>query len=257
MYTITSTTLDELQIDSSLQLETVKLLHKSFFNDPLKRYFAFASTNDTDIQYFDIHEASQIPLMKQYCESRVPPLDPSDYTSYFEKSYWWEYVITLWKGTLTIDMVRENDSGKLIGVSWWKSPDTGSFSNVMESIEEYYVKNAGMECFDRVQKYWNSAAVARPPAHYYLSLVVVDPEYQRRGILKQLLAKWIEKSDQDNLPILLDTESGDNVPIYEHCGFHTLAAVEIDRWTPHKGTKEEVLSVYIMQRDPSSQKDQK
>lgn len=58
--------------------------------------------------------------------------------------------------------------------------------------------------------------------HWYLQLIGVDPEYQGKGYASRLIRGMLAGADEDGLPCYLETELEENVPIYEHFGFHTL-----------------------------------
>ena len=61
-----------------------------------------------------------------------------------------------------------------------------------------------------------------PMPHYYLFLTGVDPKQQRQGVCRVLLANMLQRSDNERLPIYLETQSAGNVEIYEKFGFDVL-----------------------------------
>lgn len=58
--------------------------------------------------------------------------------------------------------------------------------------------------------------------HWYLYIIAVDPIHQKKGYASQLLNFIIKKIYESNLPIYLDTNTIDDVPIYEHFGFKVI-----------------------------------
>jgi GNAT superfamily N-acetyltransferase len=55
--------------------------------------------------------------------------------------------------------------------------------------------------------------------HWYLGLLGVSPEWQRRGVGRALLAPVLQRADHERLPCYLETFVPENVPFYEHLGF--------------------------------------
>ena len=58
-----------------------------------------------------------------------------------------------------------------------------------------------------------------PEPHYYLSLLSVSPNFQSKGLASKLINPMIKKSNEQNIPIYLETMNSKNVPLYEHFGF--------------------------------------
>ncbi len=71
--------------------------------------------------------------------------------------------------------------------------------------------------------------------YIYLLMIGVDPQYQGQGYGGQLLSGLIEESEQTGLPIYLETETENNVSVYEHFGFKvvdkvTLPQIDLPMW---------------------------
>ena len=66
-------------------------------------------------------------------------------------------------------------------------------------------------------------SVAGP--HWYLTVLGVAPEAQRRGIGSALLAAMCARLDRERLPAYLDTGTAANVAYYERRGFVLTAEV--------------------------------
>ena len=58
-----------------------------------------------------------------------------------------------------------------------------------------------------------------PGPHWHLSPVAVDPPHQGKGLARRLLTAMFARLDREGLPCFLETQSGDNVAIYEKYGF--------------------------------------
>ena len=63
--------------------------------------------------------------------------------------------------------------------------------------------------------------------YLYLQLIGVAPQYQGQGLGGKLLAALFAESEQTGLPIYLETETDENVQIYQHLGFKVLQKVTL------------------------------
>jgi len=63
--------------------------------------------------------------------------------------------------------------------------------------------------------------------YIYVMIVGVDPEHQGVGQGSKLLRALTEESDQTGVPIYLETETEENVRMYEHLGFEVLREIEL------------------------------
>jgi len=71
--------------------------------------------------------------------------------------------------------------------------------------------------------------------YLYLVIIGVVPQYQGQGFGGQLLSALIAEGEQAGVPIYLETETEENVSIYEHFGFEviqeiTLPVVHLPMW---------------------------
>jgi GNAT superfamily N-acetyltransferase len=82
-------------------------------------------------------------------------------------------------------------------------------------------------------------AISEP--HWYLNILGVRPERQRRGIGGRLLTHMLARLDRERIPIYLDTGRPENVPYYQRHGF-VLAAQGYDDVSG--------LTVFGLRRDP-------
>ena len=69
----------------------------------------------------------------------------------------------------------------------------------------------------------------------YLLIIGVNPQYQGLGLGGKLLAALFAESEQTGLPIYLETETEENVRLYEHLGFSvlnmvTLPLIDLPMW---------------------------
>ncbi len=66
-----------------------------------------------------------------------------------------------------------------------------------------------------------------PFRHWYLELIGIDPELQGKGYAGILLKAMLARLDRENVPCFLETQNGNNVPIYQHYGFKVVENVVI------------------------------
>ncbi len=64
-----------------------------------------------------------------------------------------------------------------------------------------------------------------PAEHWYVMVVGIEPTAQGLGLGRALLAPILEEARRDRLPCYLETAQPNNVPFYEHLGFHVLRDV--------------------------------
>ncbi len=76
--------------------------------------------------------------------------------------------------------------------------------------------------------------------HYYLLVLSVDPEYQRRGYGAALMRPMLDRADAEEMPSFLETNRESNVPYYRRFGFELTERVEIPGGPP----------LWLMWREP-------
>ena len=65
------------------------------------------------------------------------------------------------------------------------------------------------------------------PELWYLSTLAVLPEYQRRGIGRQLVTWGVQQGEKEGVPIALEA-SPDGKRLYEKCGFQWVRTENLD-----------------------------
>ena len=90
----------------------------------------------------------------------------------------------------------------------------------------------GMDISQRMAKVFkpidqDREAYMRGRAYLYLMMIGVAPPYQGQGFGRQLLQGVIDESQASGLPIYLETETEENVSIYEHFGFKVVDRVSL------------------------------
>lgn len=75
---------------------------------------------------------------------------------------------------------------------------------------------------------WHSRLVPEP--HYYLFVLGVDPDHQRKGLGSQLLTPMLERCDREGTRAYLETSLPANVPFYTRSGFQVVEKIEREGW---------------------------
>lgn len=123
-----------------------------------------------------------------------------------------------------------------------------NFDNVEQppasiALFEKFVEDSGPESRAFFESFFAVVdAFPFPTPNLYVSMLGVDPDYQRRGIGRALLeaAHEIARETPGCQGLCLDTESAANVALYESCGFHVVGSGrldDIDVWGLHRPLK--------------------
>lgn len=67
--------------------------------------------------------------------------------------------------------------------------------------------------------------------HWYLQFLAIDPQHQGKGYASSLLKAMINRSNNEGLPIYLETQNERNVSIYQHFGFKMMKKSKNPRWS--------------------------
>jgi len=77
--------------------------------------------------------------------------------------------------------------------------------------------------------------------HWYLYLLGVLPELQRKGYAGNLMKPMLERADKEGFDIYLDNTKANNLPMYEHYNFKIIEEYKIP---------ETAISIWAMLRKP-------
>lgn len=72
----------------------------------------------------------------------------------------------------------------------------------------------------------------REEPHWYLLAIGVDPDRQGDGVGAALLRSRLRRCDTDGLSAYLESSKPENVPLYEHFGFHVTGTLGLPEGAP-------------------------
>jgi ribosomal protein S18 acetylase RimI-like enzyme len=84
----------------------------------------------------------------------------------------------------------------------------------------------------------------KEPAHYYLPVLGIEPEFQGRGFGGALLQPVLARCDRDRMGAYLESSKRRNVALYERHGFRVVEELELPKAGP---------PIWRMWRDPADQ----
>ena len=124
-------------------------------------------------------------------------------------------------------------SPHLEGVAVWVSSDNlgTSFWRMLFSGAIWPAIKMGLEAGRKMQeidRYVDKRHHELLPAkHWYLALLGVDQQHQKKGFASQLLNGMLSEIDREGLPCYLETEGSQNVSMYQHFGFKVIEELAI------------------------------
>ena len=120
---------------------------------------------------------------------------------------------------------------KYADVTWWRGIRSGGMGAVMR-IGLNTLKKMGPVFKPMIEDRHKHMAGC---TYLYLMVVGVATELQGKGFGRKLIGAAIEKSERKGLQLYLETETEENVKMYEHFGFRllkriTLPIVDLPMW---------------------------
>ena len=121
--------------------------------------------------------------------------------------------------------------GRVAGAAVWFPP--GTWSGTEASALPGYLQAFGRRLVIAAQ--YQSVAVSAHPRkepHWYLAIIGVDPVRQGHGVGAALLRSRLRRCDEAGLPAYLESSNPENVPLYQHFGFHITGALGLPEGAP-------------------------
>ncbi len=121
--------------------------------------------------------------------------------------------------------------GRVAGAAVWFPPGT-AFGTEVSALPGY------LRAFGRrlaVASQFQSVAVharRREEPHWYLAVIGVDPDRQGCGAGAALLRSRLWRCDEEGLPAYLESSKLENVPLYQHFGFHVSGPLDLPEGAP-------------------------
>jgi ribosomal protein S18 acetylase RimI-like enzyme len=113
------------------------------------------------------------------------------------------------------------------GAAIWFGPDKPTLNNFKLALSglifcpiKIGIKNCGRML--GISNEWEKIHKKQNKRHYYLMVIGVDPELQRKGIGGLLLKDILARADNEKLDCHLETMTAKNVMFYERHGFKTI-----------------------------------
>ena len=121
--------------------------------------------------------------------------------------------------------------GRVAGAAVWFPPGTWSGPKRPPS-PAICGPSAVVSSSSRSISPWRSHAHPREEPHWYLAIIGVDPVRQGYGVGAALLRSRLRRCDEEGLPAYLESSNLDNVPLYQHFGFHVTGALGLPEGAP-------------------------
>jgi GNAT superfamily N-acetyltransferase len=124
--------------------------------------------------------------------------------------------------------------GRVAGAAMWFPPGTplGTEASALPG----YLRAFGRRLI--VSQYQSVAVSVHPreQPHWYLAFIGVDPARQGHGVGAALLRSRLRRCDEEGLPAYLESSKLENVPIYQHFGFHVTGTMGLPEGAPAVST---------------------
>ena len=123
-----------------------------------------------------------------------------------------------------------DDDGETVGIAGWFSPrgfprgvrrEARVAASGLSATVQMVHPVKGARLFAEVER-----SHPKEP-HWYLSLLVVDPDWQRRGFGSRLIRPGLAAADEEGLPCYLETQKEANLAWYARFGFELTRTIEL------------------------------
>jgi ribosomal protein S18 acetylase RimI-like enzyme len=157
--------------------------------------------------------------------------------------YFFEFIVRY--GILFGDVYTVSQN--IEGVAAWLGSKNAEFplSNLEKAGVSTFITHAGPEAGERMKLFTEFLRFTReeivPYPHYAFWILGVAPEHQRKGYASTLIRLKVEQFDRDRITSYLETQTLENVSLYERFDFRIVKTVPI----PHSDRL-----LYCMVRKP-------
>ena len=107
-------------------------------------------------------------------------------------------------------------------VSIWKLINCGAWTLPVKLPPLFLIKYINSLANVKSSHYKNA-----PMPHWYLFLLGVDTEHQKKGFASKLLKPMLDRFDREHSPCYLETTEEIYVPLYEHFGFKVIESKKV------------------------------
>jgi GNAT superfamily N-acetyltransferase len=121
--------------------------------------------------------------------------------------------------------------GRVAGAAMW-FPPRGSIGSEVSALPGYLRASGRRFVIAAQVQTVMSREHPREQPHWYLGCIGVDPIRQGTGIGAALLRSRLRRCDEDGLPVYLESSNPENVPLYQHFGFHVTGALGLPDGAP-------------------------
>jgi ribosomal protein S18 acetylase RimI-like enzyme len=116
-------------------------------------------------------------------------------------------------------------SADLRGAALWLRPRVQPNG---EALEKVFRETAKPEHLDDLLATFEKMDQSHPKeAHWYLSMIGVDPQAQGKGLGAELMRYAVARCDRDGALAYLETANPRNIPLYERFGFEVMESFQV------------------------------
>jgi len=122
--------------------------------------------------------------------------------------------------------------GRIAGAAVWFPPGAWLPGTEASALTGYL--RAFGHRFGTAAQFQSVAVRAHPreEPHWYLAIIGVDPARKGHGVGAALLRSRLRRCDQEGLPAYLESSNRENVPLYQHFGFHVTSTLGLPEGAP-------------------------
>jgi ribosomal protein S18 acetylase RimI-like enzyme len=133
-------------------------------------------------------------------------------------------------GRAALDHRTAHVIGDFLGAALWLPPGVHPDEDGMGEIFARHIEQPHLSA---VYALFEAMAEHHPKEpHWYLTLIGVDPAYQRRGLGSALLQHALAVCDQDGMLAYLESTGPLSVPLYQRHGFEVMGEIVVGNSPP-------------------------